>query len=832
MHAATPRLPGTLDVCPSGCPYAHIQDAINAASSGDTIDIGAGTYAEHLDIEKSLTLLGAGMASTIIDGSNSGTVVTIGLSNTAALVMLSGVTIQHGNTTDSGGGIDNVSGTLTLSNSTVISNTAASSGYGGGGIFNGSFGSVMLSNSTVSGNTAASYAEGGGINNGGTLSMTNSTVADSSAFGGGGISNGGTLTLTNSMVDGNTATSNGGGGISNGGGGTLMLANCTVSGNSATGSYLDGGGGIDNFSGTLTLTNSTVVSNTIVSNTADVASLGGGIYINASSLLTLTNSTVSGNRADIGGGIDINSFGTQVLTNTLTNSTVSDNRADIGGGIDSSGTLTLANSAVISNTATGDGGGVYDFGGWLTLTNSTVGDNSTENGNGGGIYINTSTLLALTNSTVSENAAAADGGGIYNSYNYNPAVITNTIMAGNMSPSSPDCYGQLFSGGYNLLGRASGCSGLTDGVSGDQVGVYSFLGPLQDNGGPTLTMAPQPGSPVVDAVPASNCTLTTDQRGQARPDEDSDNGNCDIGAVEGVVSGTSPSADVSPSSLDFGAQLVGTTSVPKAVTITNTGTVPLGFFAIFESGPDFQDFNFDSSSTCDYSIPVLTGDSCTVALAFSPAITETAGTSNATLYIYDNATDSPQVVPLSGNRTNPSSVAPSRTPMPPTATPTNTPVPSTATHTAPPTATPTRPTATTAPSTATVPPVSPTAQPTTATAVCPLHPTAPALSVGIAPHAVLAIGSRAFAPSRTLPSVTGGGTLPLTIHTAPRAAITASLDVVATRVIVHGTGVHRTRTTRQVVLYHTAAWPRRRPRALHGADARRLPTAKPGCGHP
>jgi hypothetical protein len=350
---------------------------------------------------------------------------------------------------------------------------------------------------------------------------------------------------------------------------------------------------------------------------------------------------------------------------------------------------------------------------------------------------------------------------------------------------------------------------LTNGFGGDQVGTGSSpldprLDVLFDYGGPTWTMPLQPGSPALDAVPAGHCTLTTDQRGQPRPDEAADNGACDIGAAEGAE--PAPTVSINPSSLDFGAQLVGTTSVPRVVTITNTGTVPLGFFAIFENGPDFQDFSFDSSSTCDYSIPVLTGDSCTVALVFSPAITETAGTSNATLYIYDNATDSPQVVPLSGNRTNPSSVAPSSTPMPPAATPTNTPgTPATATHSALPSATPTRPTAPGATSSPTVTgsTASPTATSTATPVVCTLHPAAPALSVGIAPHAVLAAGSRVLVSAKTPPSVTGGGTLPLTIHTAPRAAITASLDVVTTRVIVHGNGAHRTRTTRTVVLYHT-----------------------------
>jgi hypothetical protein len=88
----------------------------------------------------------------------------------------------------------------------------------------------------------------------------------------------------------------------------------------------------------------------------------------------------------------------------------------------------------------------------------------------------------------------------------------------------------------------------------------------------------------------------------------------------------------------------------------------------------------------------------------------------------------------------------------------------------------------------------------------------PSLTVGIAPHGVLAPGiSPPLAVHRRLPFVTGGGSLPLTIRTAPHATVTASLDVVATQLVIHGQGAHRTRTTRHVVLYHTA---------LHGtADA-------------
>ena len=64
-----------------------------------------------------------------------------------------------------------------------------------------------------------------------------------------------------------------------------------------------------------------------------------------------------------------------------------------------------------------------------------------------------------------------------------------------------------------------------------------MLGPLQNNGGPTATMALLPGSPAIDAGNPSGCTgglghlLKTDQRGSRRPDKE-DTGGCDMGAYE------------------------------------------------------------------------------------------------------------------------------------------------------------------------------------------------------------------------------------------------------------------------------------------------------------
>jgi hypothetical protein len=130
--------------------------------------------------------------------------------------------------------------------------------------------------------------------------------------------------------------------------------------------------------------------------------------------------------------------------------------------------------------------------------------------------------LAVNNSTVSGNSA----GGIFNS---GTATLQNSII----SNSGPNCSGAITSHGYNLISDGScAFSG-----PGDMNNTDPKLGPIQNNGGPTQTMALPSGSPAVDAGNPSGCTdgaghlLRTDQRGKPRPDTE-DTGGCDMGAYE------------------------------------------------------------------------------------------------------------------------------------------------------------------------------------------------------------------------------------------------------------------------------------------------------------
>jgi hypothetical protein len=225
-----------LTVCQSGCQYTTIAAALAAASNGDPIAVGPGTYDGGFTISVSVRLVGAGQNVTTISGGNS--VVTI---DSAATVAISRVTISGGSA-DRGGGIDN-QGILTLSKSTVSGNVTGSTFFAGegGGIFN-DLGRLTLVSSTVSGNTAST---GGGIRNlGGTVVLIKSRISGNAGVptsagheegSGGGIANGGTITLVNTAVLGNTSFSDApeAGGIVNEPGGVARLINSRVQGNTA-----------------------------------------------------------------------------------------------------------------------------------------------------------------------------------------------------------------------------------------------------------------------------------------------------------------------------------------------------------------------------------------------------------------------------------------------------------------------------------------------------------------------------------------------------------------------------------------------------------------------
>jgi len=175
------------------------------------------------------------------------------------------------------------------------------------------------------------------------------------------------------------------------------------------------------------------------------------------------------------------------------------------GGIFNQGTLTVANSAVIEGGISNMGGGT------LTLTNSTV--------SAGGLSTCSGTT-AVANSTLH--------GGVSREIHKGCDGGTLTIMGSLLAGGCIEGEGQPTSNGYNIESPGNTC-GFDQGT--DQVNVSSDdlkLGPLQDNGGPTMTHALGAGSVAIDHIPAVDCGVTTDQRGIERPQGDA----CDVGAFE------------------------------------------------------------------------------------------------------------------------------------------------------------------------------------------------------------------------------------------------------------------------------------------------------------
>lgn len=142
------------------CDHENIQSAVDAISAGGIVKVLSGTYNENVQIDKSLTVKGAGKAKTFVNGQLAGPVFTIGPNNPSANVKLQDMTIENGNAAN-GGGILN-KGTLDLTGIILTSNSAAN----GGGLYNDG-GTVHLSDVSINGNVAG---------NGGGLYSTNSLV--------------------------------------------------------------------------------------------------------------------------------------------------------------------------------------------------------------------------------------------------------------------------------------------------------------------------------------------------------------------------------------------------------------------------------------------------------------------------------------------------------------------------------------------------------------------------------------------------------------------------------------------------------------------------------
>ena len=336
-HGATFSVNSTADavdaapgdgVCDDGAGNCTVRAAIGEANSlvgPDTITVPAGIYTltsgTRLDISLSpLTINGAGSDQTFIQAAESPASATSGVFLVKSPVVLSGVTVRHGNSSGDAGGIFNAS-FLSIIDSVVTRNSAA---MHGGGITNSFFGTLMLTNTEVSENVAGRF--GGGISTSGTTTISNSVVANNVATVGGGISGAfHAVNISHSTVRNNSANETGGG-ISNSG--HLNVVGSSIEQNAA---FRRGGGVYD------TGDSATITDSTIHHNTSNFE--GAGIFAISNGILRIVNSTISNNTGD---GINVNDGAEVELSHVTVTENTTGVRTFRGG-------LTLTGSIIAGN---------------------------------------------------------------------------------------------------------------------------------------------------------------------------------------------------------------------------------------------------------------------------------------------------------------------------------------------------------------------------------------------------------------------------------------------------------------------------------------------------
>lgn len=507
LHAATFVVSNNTDSGPGSLRQA-ILDA--NAGGGGTIDLtgvtGTITLGTNLPtITTSVNLLGPGTNALTISASNAYVAFTMqaGTSNTMANLAIADGSARFigppAPVNDKASGIRNF-GSLKLQG--CLLRDCFGNGTSGGAIYNS--GSLEMDSCLIThcgAKNVPSGVYGGGIYNAGQLTMKGCTCEFCVGENGGGLfTQGGSTLLTQCIIASCGTDNQGDAGAIYHNGGQLTLVACVISNNAA--SYI--GGGILSTS-SLAMTNTTIVHN------SSFQGGGGGLYFARSANATAScfNCTISGNGCGSGLG---------------------------GGGIRNLQTLTLVNCTISGNSCLIDlpayegGGGIENFN-LLNMTNCTVSGNASQSqeaafpSHGGGILNQTNALAFLVDCTVVSNTAAS-AMGIENAAG--KVYTQNSIIANN----GVDFSGILSSQGYNLIGNTNGCA-LEGEFGGNQYGVDPLLGPLQNNGGPTLTHALLLGSPAIDAGPANSAPFF-DQRGAPRPFGAAD----DIGAFE---FGTAPS---------------------------------------------------------------------------------------------------------------------------------------------------------------------------------------------------------------------------------------------------------------------------------------------------
>ena len=422
----------TLDVCTS-CTYTSVQDAADAASSGDVVRIAAGRWSTADVAGIDLTLQGAGAGVTYLVGDEV-------LDLTSGTFVVEDMTLSA----TSSRSIDVRYATLTLSGVEVTGGSAVT---GAGLRLRDSTGSIVDSSFHANdAGTGASGHRGGHVYaRNATLDIDNSTFTDGLALEGGAIYvNATTLTVTDCTLHGNQTighSSWSGGEEARGGalravsGSDVTVSTSTLSGNSAT-TNADGGGAISLDGSSLYLVDSTLSGNS--------TSGPGGALWSSDAYLELTRTDLSGNSALDGGGVYLDDDSWALVTsgtwsgNATTGGGWTSGGGGGGGGYVDGGGIEVSGAALTGNTATGNGGGLFLTGdSWSSVASTAFTANRGDYG--GAVFLGGSAELELDTCGFTENAATSNGGAIRWNPNRRSGYLQVTSSV--FSENTADWYG-------------------------------------------------------------------------------------------------------------------------------------------------------------------------------------------------------------------------------------------------------------------------------------------------------------------------------------------------------------------------------------------------------
>ena len=548
VHAAILNVPGQ---------YATIQSAINAAASGDTVQVAAGTYYENISLKNGVTVQGSGADVCTLQGN--GTSSTVFANKITQPAAINGFTIKGGagyvvpwsenrimggglfadgsvltiannnivsNTAQLGGGIALMNSVFNISGNTISSNSASTANaksinMGGGIYLYDSRGD--LSNNTISQNTVSSgilnpslidpnghMAPGGGIcmvfsKNVGDVSISanviNSNTATGSQYYGGGIycyqaSNGlaNTIRITNNTISQNQGL--------DGGGIAVIQCSPVISGNTISGNSGHWGGGLYGYSGSGTISNNTFSANNAVTIRVGLNSGGGGILCDEGFSPTISGNTFSFNTAvDYGGGLEVYDTG---ASPTVQENRFISNSAQFGGGIVvQAASPRIERNYLYDNQATSQsGGGMFientpNF----QIRNNLIVENQAA-GYGGGISVVNGGAPDFINNTLVGNTAGIFGGGIHglaSNFTVMNNIVANNIKFGMFSDGSTlinsynDVYGNSLGSYY---GMSAGTGSISSNPSFSSTATYELGAgsPCKDAGNPDPAYDDKDGS--------------------------------------------------------------------------------------------------------------------------------------------------------------------------------------------------------------------------------------------------------------------------------------------------------------------------------------------------